>query len=83
MSATMTPGQRQNAEYLRSPRWRIIRAVRRTMDGHHCRVCFSRDHLQVHHATYAHRGRGGLPGMVREARDVITLCAHCHAQLHR
>jgi len=80
LSVTLTTATQQKyAEYLRSPRWRLLRTVRRVIDGQRCRTCYSRDHLQVHHASYAHRGRG----FFGELRDTITLCDECHRRLHR
>jgi 5-methylcytosine-specific restriction endonuclease McrA len=74
-----TARQAEYREYLRSPRWRLIRWLRRTLDGNRCRVCNGRGRLEVHHRSYKHRG-GSLEG---ELRDTITLCAECHDWAHR
>ncbi len=42
-------------------------------DGHQCRACGSAEHLHVHHRK---------PG-VNERNWLITVCAACHARLHR
>lgn len=77
---TTTRRERQAAyrEYLRSTRWRIVRSVRLWLDGRRCRVCNGREHLEVHHRAYTHRG-GSLEG---ELKDTITLCAACHRAAH-
>ncbi len=45
-------------------------------DGHHCRVCFTKEDLQAHHikrfATY--------PEIRWEVSNGITLCKPCHKQ---
>jgi 5-methylcytosine-specific restriction endonuclease McrA len=74
-----TLAQARYEEYLRSPRWRLLRALRRWLDGNRCRVCFSPYHLEVHHRAYRNRGRS----LVGELRDCVTLCAACHAAAHR
>ena len=69
----MTP-RSAYAAYLRSPRWRILRALRRWLDGGRCRVCNSRVQLETHHRSYANKG-GSFIG---EFGDTITLCKVCH-----
>ena len=71
------------ALYLQSPRWRLLRSIRRRLDGGRCRVCGGRRHLETHHRSYRHRGAPGLLGFVAELRDTITLCAECHAAAHK
>jgi len=66
--------------YLRSWWWRgLVRPLRLWLDGGRCITCHSRKRLQVHHASYLHRGdwRFWL-----EVADCITLCNHCHAGVH-
>jgi len=65
------------ATYLRGWRWWVIRSVRVWMDGRVCRACHARYKLQVHHASYVWRGRGGLKGMYHELRD------SCHGAVHK
>ena len=74
----MTTTQTAYATYLRSPRWRILRALRRWLDGGRCRVCNSRVQLETHHRTYRHKG-GSFIG---ELRDTITLCRIHHKLYH-
>ena len=71
------------ATYLRGWRWWVIRSVRVWVDGRVCRACKSRYKLQVHHASYVWRGRGGLKGMYHELRDTLTLCDSCHGAVHK
>ena len=65
--------------YLLLPRWRIIRAVRRAIDGQRCVRCGSRKRLEVHHKTYRNKGRGIGIG---ELFDCVTLCRRCHRKAH-
>jgi hypothetical protein len=68
--------------YLRSPRWRIIRWMRKRIDGRRCRMCFSPRRLEVHHKSYKHKGDPGPLGMLAELRDCVTLCHDCHMREH-
>lgn len=80
----MTEGQQWYQEYLRSPRWRLIRTIRRARDGR-CRTCRNGLPLEVHHASYKRLGKWkpfGL-GLIWELLDVITVCETCHERLHR
>ena len=45
-------------------------------DGWRCQVCGSSENLQVHHRKL--RSRSGDDA----EENLITLCAHCHAQIH-
>ena len=77
-SGQLSAGQIAYAEYLQSPRWRLLRAIRRRLDGNRCRVCFASERLEVHHRSYRNRGRG----FIGELRDTITLCRRCHSTHH-
>jgi 5-methylcytosine-specific restriction endonuclease McrA len=46
-------------------------------DGWRCQVCGSMQHLQVHHLQFRSQSGGD------EEQNLITLCAQCHAQVHR
>ena len=70
------------ALYLQSPRWRLLRSLRRRLDGGRCRVCFTRYRLETHHRSYRNRGAPGPLGFLAELRDLITLCADCHEAAH-
>lgn len=76
-----TPGQKWYAQYLRSTRWRVLRAVALWLAGGECRMCKA-NAREVHHRSYTHCGRGGLFGMVRELRDLTALCHACHEHFH-
>lgn len=71
------------SNYLRSPRWRMIRFLRRKLDGQRCRLCNNDQHLETHHRRYDNRGRPGLFGFLAELRDCITVCDNCHKTAHR
>lgn len=83
MAQTLTAGQRRYREYLKSPRWRIVRWLRKVLDLGVCQDCLKvgrirRYGLQVHHESYRNKG-GSLEG---ELFDTVTLCAACHAKRH-
>jgi 5-methylcytosine-specific restriction endonuclease McrA len=68
------------AVYLRSIRWRwFIRPLRLWIDGYRCRACFNPRGLHVHHASYVGAAQGWP---LRELRNTVTLCQHCHEGVH-
>lgn len=77
-------GRLEYQRYLKGARWQRIRKRRLDRDGHKCRGCHATTGLQVHHASYKHRGRWrwGL-GEWLEMLDTITLCGKCHGAIHR
>ena len=78
-----TAGGAWYADYRRSARWRLLRWLRRRLDGGRCRVCCGGRQLQTHHRSYRHRGERGPLGFLAELRDCITLCDACHRHAHR
>jgi 5-methylcytosine-specific restriction endonuclease McrA len=46
-------------------------------DGWRCQLCGSMQNLQVHHLKF--RSQSGSD----EEPNLITLCAECHARMHR
>jgi 5-methylcytosine-specific restriction endonuclease McrA len=46
-------------------------------DGWRCQLCGSMQNLQVHHLKFRSQAGGD------EEQNLITLCAECHAQIHR
>ena len=77
----MTAGQIEYRQYLDSWRWRLIRSTRRMWDGNRCRMCKSKEGLQVHHSSYLHRGEPWL-GILWEWMDCITVCDFHHKAAH-
>jgi hypothetical protein len=69
--------------YRRSARWRLLRSLRRRLDGGRCRICGDARRLQTHHRSYSNRGAPGLLGFLAELRDCITLCDACHGRAHQ
>ena len=66
--------------YLRSFRWRyVVRPVRLWLQGDGRCVMCNRPAADVHHATYANRGRG----LWAEIQDTTLLCRECHETHHR
>lgn len=79
----LTARQAHYREYLKSPRWRLLRWLRKVLDLGACQDCLrvgriTRHGLQVHHNTYRNKG-GSLEG---ELFDTVTLCDACHAKRH-
>lgn len=63
-------------EYLKTEHWQTLREKALKRAGHRCQLCnTSLGSLHVHHRTYERRGRESL-------RDLIVLCADCHAMFH-
>ncbi len=46
-------------------------------DGWRCQTCGSMQHLEVHHLQFRSQAGGDLE------RNLISLCAECHEQVHR
>lgn len=83
MAQTLTQRQQAYRVYLRGPRWRFVRWVRKLLDLGACQDCLregriTRRGLQVHHTNYRHKG-GSLWG---EIADCTTLCDRHHAARH-
>jgi 5-methylcytosine-specific restriction endonuclease McrA len=57
--------------YLRTPAWRSLADQAKERDRYRCRLCGSRDELEVHHRTYARIGHEDID-------DLVTLCHRCH-----
>ena len=79
----LTARQQQYRVYLRSPRWRMLRWLRKVLDLGACQDCLktgriTRRRLEVHHTTYANKGGA----FFAELGDLTTLCADCHAKRH-
>ena len=53
-----------------------LREAAKSRDGGMCRICSSKDGLQVHHRNYKNKGKKD------ELKDLITLCAKCHGTYH-
>ena len=73
--------------YLKSPRWRLIRALRRWLSGGRCATCHATRRLQAHHASYKNVnvtwwGVLDVAGMILELGDTILLCDACHEGVH-
>ncbi len=62
-------------DYLRTPEWQERRKRILQRDSYHCQVCFSTEHLNVHHRTYERRGN-------ENDGDLTTLCQGCHQVFH-
>lgn len=74
----MTRAQLAYQQYLRSPRWWLLRRLRLWLDGNRCRLCGSQRGLQAHHRSYEYKGKSFL----RELGDLTTLCPRCHGDFH-
>ena len=83
MAQTLTAGQQRYREYLKSPRWRLLRWLRRLLDLGACQDCLkvgivTRRGLQAHHVRYDNKGGD----FWAELRDLTMLCDSCHAARH-
>lgn len=67
--------QESYREYLKSEHWQTVREMALEFSDYHCQLCYSEDHLDVHHRTYERRGHEKLT-------DVTVLCHDCHAKFH-
>ncbi len=81
--ATLTERRATYREYLRSPRWRLLRWLRKVIDLGVCQDCLKygrirRYGLQAHHTTYANKGGN----FFEELDDLVMLCDSCHAKRH-
>jgi len=63
-------------EYMRSPRWRLMKEGIRERYGDICEVCNSPKKITIHHNTYK-RLQKELDG------DLTVLCNSCHFTFHR
>ena len=76
---TLNPGYEY---YLKSPRWRAMRAKVIFRDLGMCRAwvgesqCLSRKDVEVHHMTYVRFGNEAMT-------DLVTLCRSCHKKFHK
>jgi 5-methylcytosine-specific restriction endonuclease McrA len=67
----ISPSRLDPKSYRKLPRQILER------DGWRCQNCGSMQNLQVHHQEFrSHSGND-------EEQNLITLCAGCHAQVHR
>jgi 5-methylcytosine-specific restriction endonuclease McrA len=62
-------------DYLRSPAWRVRRALVMRRAGGTCEGCLSAPATQVHHATYDHVGNELL-------FELHAICDDCHERAH-
>lgn len=63
------------AEYLKSEHWGRARRAALEYADYRCVLCNSSKHLEVHHNTYERIG-------TEAPRDLVVLCADCHARHH-
>jgi len=66
------------SDYLQTDHWRKVSAAVKTRAGYRCELCFSPNHLEAHHKTYAHKGQE-----LEHLNELICLCNDCHATFHR
>jgi hypothetical protein len=64
-------------EFIRSDAWAAIREAAVERADRRCQICYSADHLQVHHRTYERFGGDELP------TDLTVLCDGCHDAFHK
>lgn len=62
-------------EYLKTEHWKKIRKRALKKAKYACRLCNSKENLNVHHRTYKRKG-AEIPS------DIIVLCESCHGKFH-
>lgn len=65
-------------DYLQTDVWRELRNARLKMDNYQCQKCGTAVNVAVHHINYPEYW-----GMENVATDLVTLCARCHAEVHK
>jgi 5-methylcytosine-specific restriction endonuclease McrA len=81
--AQLTARQQEYRQYLKSPRWHVLRWLCKVRDLGACQDCrkhgrIRRYGLQAHHVQYTNKGGS----FWRELGDLVTLCDSCHAARH-
>ena len=71
------------SEYYKTEKWKEISKKRMEIDGFKCCMCGAEgttaNWLEVHHFSYAYLFKEEQ----RIYEDLATVCASCHAQVHR
>lgn len=69
-------------DYLNTKHWKgLSKSIRSSRSRGLCRVCGSKDNLNVHHVKY---NRNGASVLFKETPGVLrTLCNECHFMWHR
>ena len=62
-------------EYLRSDKWKEKRIPILERDNYSCRVCGTKDRIEVHHISYKYLGDEPI-------EDLICLCRTHHQEVH-
>lgn len=73
-----TTGSVNHEDYLQTDVWRELRDARLKLDNYQCRKCGSAINVEVHHIRYP-----AIWGTENVMTDLITLCASCHATIHK
>ncbi len=78
--------------YRSSARWKLLVQMCHTRDEGKCRLCWSDESLECHHATYLYRGWSSEPGREADPTDIYfklelnslcLLCRTCHTKYHK
>lgn len=73
----MKTARKTYTAYIKSTKWRAIRAKVLFRDGGRCVCCRAGGRgLEVHHKTYARFGNESM-------NDLVTLCHTCHEKQHK
>lgn len=67
-------------EYLRSPEWQDVRQRHLKAAQYRCQLCNKGGLLDVHHRSYANRGKEYFNWW--RDKNLIVLCRSCHARFH-
>jgi 5-methylcytosine-specific restriction endonuclease McrA len=73
---TRSVHDKREAKRAKEKRWQQVRQAVLVRDERRCRVCRSRDAVDVHHVRFRSAGRDD------STRNCATLCRGCHADVH-
>lgn len=62
--------------YLKSPHWKFLSKIAYSTLGRVCKDCGSTKRLQLHHLNYDNLWKEDIH------RDLVVVCATCHAKRH-
>ena len=64
-------------QFLNTPYWFAVRNRMLRLREYKCEVCSSTNYLQIHHTSYANRGKE-----IIYIGDLQVLCESCHKKIH-
>lgn len=73
------------SDKLKDPRWKLKRQLVLYRDGFKCRLCDSKNNLEVHHKQYVFLKtlEAFIEPWQYHHKALITVCSACHKQGHQ